>query len=325
MSDDSTTGTTTSAKRVVSEDAAAPTAKQPRAGRIVVNVGGKGFTTTVQTLTNAGNGYFAALLGTTGITLGADDDEIFVDRSAELFEYVLHWLRTHTLPAALKRNVHLLSDVMNEAEYFGLDDMSSACQEAVPLSPRSFSLKVGGRLLDTDEDVDDEIDGHPMHANKAACWCGQLFELDGMPKLNPGEVTYIHSVVLTGDHTRLARLDSANNTEYGSDGCFLQSGRKCVDGDFQLQYMRAEHFDGAVVNNDADFDIDNVFVLAHRGLDDAAAATSTGLLHDINFREVLDLVIDGPILLRSVGIGDWHVHGWVGRLEDIPRHSAGTK
>ena len=41
--------------------------------------------------------------------------------------------------------------------------------------------------------------------------------------------------------------------------------------------------------------------------------------HDINFREVLDLVIDGPVLLRSVGIGDWHVHGWVGRLEDIPR------
>ena len=309
----------TSAKRVAGEDAAAPTAKQPRSGRIVVNVGGKCFTTTVQTLTNGGHGYFAALLGVTGSALGGAEDELFVDRSAELFEYVLHWLRTHTLPAALKSNAHLLADAMNEAEFFGLDDMVSACQEAVPPGPRSFSLKVCGRLFDPDGE-DEADDAHLSHSNKAACWCGEVFKSDGMPKLNPGEVTYIHSAVLTGEHIRLKRKNHDWSGDYATAGCYLHSGRKCFDGDFQLQYMRTEHYNaimGAMDNND-DFDVDNVFVLAHRGLDDAQKNAATHL-HDINFREVLDLVIDGPVLLRSVGIGDWHVHGWVGRLEDIPR------
>ena len=60
--------------------------------------------------------------------------------------------------------------------------------------------------------------------------------------------------------------------------------------------------------------------LAQRGLDDAGAKSEdANTIHDINFREVLDTVIDGPIYLRALGLGDWDVHGWVGALQDIPR------
>jgi hypothetical protein len=104
------------AKRVA--DGHAPAAKQQRSGRIVVNVGGRSFVTTESTLMNGGHGYFAARLGATGLALGADDDVLFVDRSPELFDHVIHWLRTHTLPAALKRDVHLLEDAITGSNPF---------------------------------------------------------------------------------------------------------------------------------------------------------------------------------------------------------------
>ena len=46
-------------------------------------------------------------------------------------------------------------------------------------------------------------------------------------------------------------------------------------------------------------------------------------MFDLNFREFLDITIDGPINLRAVGLGTWNVHGWVGPLESIPRMGAG--
>ena len=68
------------------------------------------------------------------------------------------------------------------------------------------------------------------------------------------------------------------------------------------------------------------FTLAKRGLDDAGAKSNEEFnVYDINFREVLDTVVDGAIYLRALGLGDWDVHGWVGALQDIPRagHGAG--
>ena len=68
------------------------------------------------------------------------------------------------------------------------------------------------------------------------------------------------------------------------------------------------------------------FTLAKRGLDDAGAKSNEEFnVYDINFREVLDTVVDGAIYLRALGLGDWDVHGWVRALQDIPRagHGAG--
>ena len=88
--------------------------------------------------------------------------------------------------------------------------------------------------------------------------------------------------------------------------CYLSSGNQGFGGDFQLQYKRTSS--------------PNVFALAHRGIDDGAITTRKDGKHwDINFREFLDVVIDGPISLRSGGLGTWNVHGWVGPLESIPR------
>jgi hypothetical protein len=171
----------------------------------------------------------------------------------------------------------------------------------------------------------DNSDEDNEKANDPSTWCGEAFALDGMPKVNAGEVTYIHSAILTGCYTKLQRLAASSSGQTTSEGCFMPSGRECVDGNFELQYVRVEDWNGRVAHNyDDDDDENKVFVLAHRGLDDAAACGKE-VMHDINFREVLDTVIEGPILLRAVGVGDWHVHGWVGRLQDIPRSSSSSQ
>jgi len=165
--------------------------------------------------------------------------------------------------------------------------------------PRSFSLRVRGS-----EDLND-----PNAPGEH--WWGE-YESE-MPQAGEGECVYIHSAVLTGDSAQLRRLhrpDSDTNDDciFAKTACYLNSGVKCFSGNFMLQYKRAGDHD------------DYSFTLAKRGLDDAGTTSDAAhVLHDINFREVLDTVIDGPIHLRAVGLGDWEVHGWVGPLEDIPR------
>lgn len=289
-----------------------PPAKQQRRtnGRVAVSVGGQLFETTASTLSNGGTGYFAALFGATGAALQADD-EVFVDRSGALFVHVLHWMRTRCLPAALRtpdtRTLLLLADVAAEAEYFGLSDLQAACAECeqeirrelrpstppVPPTARSFSLKVIGAAL-----------AEPNEAGSH--WWG---DNDEMPQPSLGEVVYIHSAVLGGVFAQLRRLnDEDPPTEpngFATSSCYLHSGRHTFNGNFQLEYQSTDEDRG-----------DEIYLLANRGLDDGACENP---IHDINFREVIDMVVDGPIHFRSVGLGEWNVHGWVGPLAAIPR------
>ena len=298
----------------------------PKLGRVLLNVGGTRDESSVDTLVNGGIGYFATRFGPTAAYFSNAEDEIFIDCDGALFGHVLHWMRRRKLPAAIHDHERLLMDVAGEADFFGLDDLQAACAQRLaevgearqpkPRTARSFSLLVAGRR---------DPDNWP--SAPGGCWWGD--DESEMPQALPGEVVYVHSAVLAGPFARLMRITNESDGEpscgnYADTSCYLHSGRKRFAGDFQLQYMRREFEDDADAELDPDSHGSKVHVLAHRGLDDAGITSDdiTGKqqpMHDLNFREVLDVVFDSRVRFRAVGLGDWHLHGWVGPIEEIPR------
>lgn len=304
---------------------------EPISGRVILNVGGMRYESTVETLSNGGSGYFAARFGSTGMCLGAEDGrDIFVDCDGRLFAHVLHWLRRRSLPAAIRGDEELLTDVSAEAEFYGLGDLSAACQLRVEelnaardqererriaeqrpkaRSAVSFSLTVHGTA-----------DDYEVPSGFAGFWYGD--NETEMPQPREGEVVYVHSAVLCGPYAKLCRMEPLNKgaTEQADDfartPCYLNSGLQGFDGDFQLLCNR---FD--VADDHANPEDDSrVHVLAHRGLDDANVTSQAhGLMHDVDFRHVLDMCFHGKVRFRAKGLGNWHVHGWVGPIEEIPR------
>jgi|EP00908_Phaeocystis_cordata_P017793 hypothetical protein len=321
-------------------------AKRQKTDHVRLNVGGTIFETSVTTLTGASS-FFASMFSRWDDSLHSDC--VFIDRDADTFRILLSYMRTGI--AVLPSLDHdLCARVILDAQYLAVDGLlqsikavawrnmnphkkkackdddaacavrfdagcasiESALREGIlparffsaapepPPKPRSFSLRVRGGLDTNDADEPGEY------------WWG--VNEDEMPQAGEGECVYLHSAVLTGAFAGLRRLQSTEDKDpdstFAKAACYLHSGRKTFSGNFILQYKRA----------DAEDDDEAVFTLAKRGLDDAGTKSDAAhVLHDINFREVLDTVIDGPINLRAVGLGDWEVHGWVGRLEDIPR------
>ena len=115
-------------------------------GRISIDCGGRVFETSTATLLAGGSGYFAALLapgragehmrGRKRARVSADAlaprrRELFVDRCPELFADVLQFLRSSRLPAAARKDADRLEDLKAEAEFFCLDALAAACDDAV--------------------------------------------------------------------------------------------------------------------------------------------------------------------------------------------------
>ncbi|KAG7470715.1 hypothetical protein MATL_G00116760 [Megalops atlanticus] len=92
-------------------------ANVPRTGEIIhLNVGGKRFSTSRQTLTWVPDSFFSSLLSGRISTLKDETGAIFIDRDPSLFAPILNFLRTKELhPRSV--NVHLL---MHEAEFYGI-------------------------------------------------------------------------------------------------------------------------------------------------------------------------------------------------------------
>ncbi|XP_028275577.1 SH3KBP1-binding protein 1 [Parambassis ranga] len=88
-----------------------------RSGDIIhLNVGGKRFSTSRQTLTWVPDSFFSSLLSGRISTLKDEDGAIFIDRDPSLFAPILNFLRTKELhPRSI--NVHML---MHEAEFYGI-------------------------------------------------------------------------------------------------------------------------------------------------------------------------------------------------------------
>lgn len=102
------------------------------AERIAVNVGGRIFLTSKQTLKSS-SVYFSALLRTTGDATSSRQEiseDIFIDRDPDLFADVLLFMRTTRLPAATLLNIARIRDVRAEAEFFEAKSLIVACDEA---------------------------------------------------------------------------------------------------------------------------------------------------------------------------------------------------
>lgn len=96
-----------------------------KADRISIDVGGQKFVTTKQTLLNAKNSLFEAIVNDPEIDL---TKELFFDRSSELFSHLLEYLRTGYI------NYKLFSkdqkkQLLEEAKYYQLLDVINYLQE----------------------------------------------------------------------------------------------------------------------------------------------------------------------------------------------------
>lgn len=86
---------------------------------IGLNVGGKIYQTTRETLLRAPQGYLAAIVSEKGLNMARDKDGNFaIDRDGELFRYILNFLREGAL--ILPKSWNDFNLLLNEAAFFGI-------------------------------------------------------------------------------------------------------------------------------------------------------------------------------------------------------------
>ena len=98
----------------------------PSNTKVKLNVGGRFFQTTVETLTKSSDTrltYFKTLFsGQWQSEKDPKDDSIFIDRDGDLFEYILQYLRTGKIPIDINHDL-LRQDLITEAHFYKLDSL----------------------------------------------------------------------------------------------------------------------------------------------------------------------------------------------------------
>ncbi|CAF3661908.1 unnamed protein product [Rotaria sp. Silwood1] len=95
-------------------------------GKVILDVGGDKFSTSVETLTREKNTFFTALFSKQWqLERDPDDESIFIDRDGKLFNYILAYLRTNKLSSDILNNDSLRELLLTEAEYFHLHGLIS--------------------------------------------------------------------------------------------------------------------------------------------------------------------------------------------------------
>ena len=99
-------------------------------GKVILDVGGEKYSTSVDTLTRERNTFFTALFSKQW-KLARDpvDNSIFIDRDGKLFQHILNYLRTRTVPLDVMSNESLQQCLIVEAEYFRLHGLISIVTE----------------------------------------------------------------------------------------------------------------------------------------------------------------------------------------------------
>eukprot|EP00929_Paragymnodinium_shiwhaense_P090276 TRINITY_DN50433_c0_g1_i1.p1 TRINITY_DN50433_c0_g1~~TRINITY_DN50433_c0_g1_i1.p1 ORF type:complete len:373 (+),score=23.39 TRINITY_DN50433_c0_g1_i1:84-1202(+) len=96
---------------------------------VVLNVGGKRFTTSLQTLRSCSSSYFGALFsGRHRIDLDDEDGSLFVDRSPKHFAFILEYLRNGKETPLRVETDDDLDELRLEAEYYGLTHLARSCR-----------------------------------------------------------------------------------------------------------------------------------------------------------------------------------------------------
>ena len=120
--------------------------------KVKLNVGGRYFQTTMETLTKYTEGtisYFKALFSRQWqLERDPKDESIFIDRDGDLFEYILQYLRTEVVPIDLDNDL-LRRDLTIEAQFYKIDTLvnilnrnSSKKEHASKPTPPSSSEKL---------------------------------------------------------------------------------------------------------------------------------------------------------------------------------------
>ena len=93
-------------------------------GKIILDVGGEKYITSVGTLTREKDSFFTALFSKQGeFERDSDDKTIFIDRNGKIFTYILEYLRTSIVPNNVWKDDTILHSLIIEAQYFGLHSL----------------------------------------------------------------------------------------------------------------------------------------------------------------------------------------------------------
>ncbi|CAF3237045.1 unnamed protein product [Rotaria sp. Silwood2] len=95
--------------------------------KVILDVGGEKYTTSVDTLTAREKNTFFTELFARQWQLERDpkDDSIFIDRNGKLFAYILEYLRTGSVPNSVKNDELLRQSLVVEADYFRLQSLQN--------------------------------------------------------------------------------------------------------------------------------------------------------------------------------------------------------
>ncbi|CAB4402356.1 unnamed protein product [Rhizophagus irregularis] len=89
---------------------------------VTLNVGGVLYTTTKDTLLKY-ESFFSGLFSNNFSFTLDNNNNIFIDRSGELFKYVLEFLRNNTLPKRVLTDKALLEELLQEAEFYCIEKL----------------------------------------------------------------------------------------------------------------------------------------------------------------------------------------------------------
>ena len=99
-------------------------------GKVILDVGGDKYATSVETLTREKNTFFTALFSRQWeLERDPKDDSIFIDRDGKLFTYILTYLRTDVVPNDIMTNKALRQNLILEAKYFHLHKLTEILTE----------------------------------------------------------------------------------------------------------------------------------------------------------------------------------------------------
>jgi len=87
-------------------------------GRVILNVGGNRFDTSVATLVKDQNSMLAAMFSGRYRMKVEEDGSYFIDRDGSHFRYVLNYLRDNTVSLPPNRQIHL--ELLREANFYQL-------------------------------------------------------------------------------------------------------------------------------------------------------------------------------------------------------------
>jgi hypothetical protein len=130
-------------------------------GKVILDVGGERYTTSVETLTREKDTYFTALFSRQWqLERDPKDDSIFIDRDGKLFTHILAYLRTDAISKDVMTNESLRQSLILEAKYFHLHKLIEILTEPDRKAEREEAerkeieridaLFSGGTLLSTE-------------------------------------------------------------------------------------------------------------------------------------------------------------------------------